>query len=98
MIEFIILGVMADSFPHLRPGLSKESFVSLVGVQHRKDNTNCRCLLWRHDAASCGCSEFTGGGRQYWSLALDYYVISKTRQHKLEDKNLLPSTISSLKR
>jgi hypothetical protein len=33
-----------------------------------------------------------------WSHAFDYYMILKTRQHKLKDINLLPSTISYPKR
>jgi hypothetical protein len=53
-IEFVILGVEADSFPLMQPDLPKESFVSFVGVQGREDNTGCRCLLRRHDEGSCG--------------------------------------------
>jgi hypothetical protein len=36
-------------------------------------------------------NEFTGGGRQCWSLAFESYGISKTGQHKLIRCLLLPS-------
>jgi len=95
-IKFIILWLGADSLPLLHPCFPKESFVSLVSVQGCEDSTGCRCLFRRHNVAWCG-REITGGGHQHWLLAFDYFMVTKTRQHKLENCDLLPLITSSLK-
>jgi hypothetical protein len=63
-IKHTILWCRADGLPLLVPCLSKEFFLSLVGIQRSEDNIGCCRLLQRHDEACRGPCEFTGGGRQ----------------------------------
>jgi hypothetical protein len=55
-------------------------------------------FFWCHDEVFCGKgSEFTRGGRQCCDHIFNYYMASKTRQHKLRNLSLCPQVITSLK-
>jgi hypothetical protein len=70
-ITFIVLWLKADGLPLPDPCFPKESFAFMVRVQGREDNTGCRCLLWQHDVAWCGC-DITGEGANVGYLFLIY--------------------------
>jgi hypothetical protein len=86
-IKFLILWFWSNGLPLLFLCLPDGSFVPLVRVQGPEDSANCRRLPRRHNV-DCYGHGITGVGRQCWSLAFNYYMVSKTRQHKLGDRDL----------
>jgi hypothetical protein len=88
-IKFLVFWFWADEFPLLVPCLPNERFIPLTGIQGPKDRASRHCILRRHNVGCCGHG-ITGGGRQYWSLVLNCFMASKTRQHKLRSLDLRP--------